>query len=489
MKEIKEKIKDNYYIIIAIGILLIFIAQLLYTGTFSHPAVDDYNYSIYTFNALKTGGIIKLLAGVGKTVSEFYRTWQGTYSAIVIMSLEPAVYGQQFYFIGSFILILSLIFSTYIFSKTIVEKLLHIDKKYTYLITSLFLIITLETMPSVVQGLYWWNGASYYTLFYTFHLVNISLILNSLILNGFTKKKYFLSVVLTILIAGSNFILALQQIILLVLLNIYLLLKKKNKKCIPLLIISIVFFLISALAPGNSGRASTVTGMTPIRAVISSFKYGAKYIIEWTNLLNISFIILIVIILINNSKTNFKFKYPTLIAILTYCIFSATLTPTLYATSNLGEGRLTNIIYYEYFICMIFVLYYVIRSINNKFIKNKKYNKFINILKSNKKIVYLISIIIICISIYNNRKVITSYKIYSEFKSGAINEYDEKYKERIKILNDESKKEIVIEKFDKIPFTLFYSDISDNNDSWKNIPLRKIYNKNKIVLKEDYIWR
>ena len=108
----KEKIKDNYYIVIATGILLIFVAQLLYTGMFSHPAVDDYNYSIYTFNALKTGGILKLLAGIGKTVSEFYMTWQGTYSAIVIMALEPAIWGQQFYFVGSFILIFSLLFST-----------------------------------------------------------------------------------------------------------------------------------------------------------------------------------------------------------------------------------------------------------------------------------------------------------------------------------------------------------------------------------------
>ena len=56
-------------------------------------------------------------------------TWQGTYSAIVIMSLQPAIWGQQFYFVGSFILMFSLLFSTYIFPKTIVEKLLHINKK------------------------------------------------------------------------------------------------------------------------------------------------------------------------------------------------------------------------------------------------------------------------------------------------------------------------------------------------------------------------
>ncbi len=485
----KEKIKDNYYVVIATGILLIFVAQLLYTGTFTHPAADDYNYSIYTFNSLKTGGIFKLLAGIGKTVSEFYMTWQGTYSAIVIMSLQPAIWGQQFYFVGSFILILSLLFSTYIFTKSIVVKLLHINKKYTYLITSLFLIITLETMPNVVQGLYWWNGASYYTLFYTFHLVNISLILNLFILGEFTKKKYALSVLITILIAGSNFILALQQIILLVLLNIYLLLKKKDKRCIPLLVVSVVFLLISAMAPGNSVRAAVVTGMSPIKAIMSSFIYGAKYIGEWTSLLNMSFIIMITTILINTSKTNFKYKYPILVTLLTYCIFSATLTPTLYASSNLGEGRLTNIIYYEYFVCMIFVLYYVIKSINNKLIKNKKYKKVINILKSNKKIIYLILIIIISINVYYNKETITSYKIYSEFKSGAIKEYDEKYKERIKILNDKNQKKIVFEKFDKIPFTIYYSDVSTNNDDWRNVPLRKIYNKDKIVLKEDYNWR
>ena len=481
----KEKIKNNYYIIIPIIIFLIFIGQLLYTGTFSHPAVDDYNYSVYTFNALKTGGIIELIKGIMKTVAEFYKTWQGTYSAIIIMSLEPAIYGQQFYFLGSFILIISLIFSTYKLTQTIVEKILLINKKYTYLITSIFLLITLETMPSIVQGLYWWNGASYYTLFYCFHLLNISLLLKTFLLKENNKKNYILSIILTILIAGSNFILALQQIILLTFLNIYLIIKKKNKKAIPLLIISIVFLLISALAPGNSIRASVVTGMSPIKAILKSFLYSGYYILKWTNILNISVILIIVFILINKTKKNIKFKYPIILSLLVYCIFSATLTPTLYASSNLGEGRLTNIIYYEYFIFGILVLYYWIGFINNKFKTNKKYKTITKYLESNKKIFYSLLIIISLISMAYKRNDITSYKIYKEFISGAITEYDKEYKERIKLLNDNSKKEVELEPFSKIPYTLFYSDISEDNESWKNIPLRTIYKKDKIVLKED----
>ena len=46
----------------------------------------------------------------------------------------------------------------------------------------------------------------------------------------FSNILKYAFIILTILIAGSNFILALQQIILLTLLNIYLIIKKKNKK-------------------------------------------------------------------------------------------------------------------------------------------------------------------------------------------------------------------------------------------------------------------
>ena len=483
----KEKIKNNYYIIIPIIIFLIFIGQLLYTATFSHPQVDDYNYSIYTFNALKNGGITELIKGVIKTVDEFYRTWQGTYSAITIMSLEPAIYGQEFYFLGSFILIISLVFSTYKLVQTITEKILLINKKYTYLITVIFLLITLETMPSIVQGLYWFNGASYYTLFYCFHLLNISLLLKMFLLKENNKKNIILSILLTILIAGSNFILALQQVILLTLLNAYILYrnKRKNKGALLLLIISIIFFLISALAPGNSVRASSTAGMSPVKAILYSFYYGASYILSWSNILNISVILIIVLILVNETKKRINFKYPIILSLLVYCIFSATLTPTLYATSNLGEGRLTNIIYYEYFIFSILVLYYWIGFINSKF----KVVKITNYLKLNRKIIFSILIFISLISVIYKRSDITSYKIYKEYTSGAIIEYDKMYKERIKLLNDNTKKELVLEKFNNIPYTLFYSDISDDNDSWKNIPLRTIYNKDKIVLKEDYIWR
>lgn len=136
-------------------------------------------------NALDEGGIVNLITGALRTAKHFYLTWQGTYVATFIMSLQPAVWGQDMYFIGSFILIFSLVFSVFHIMKRIIVDFLKLEKTKYVIVSCLFLTITLQTVPSLVQGFYWWNGASYYTLFYCFLLLNVA----SLIKYYFLNKK------------------------------------------------------------------------------------------------------------------------------------------------------------------------------------------------------------------------------------------------------------------------------------------------------------
>lgn len=49
-------------------------------------------------------------------VKESYLGWQGSYAAIALFAIQPAVFGEQYYFLTTFILISIFIFSTFYFS-------------------------------------------------------------------------------------------------------------------------------------------------------------------------------------------------------------------------------------------------------------------------------------------------------------------------------------------------------------------------------------
>lgn len=496
MNKLKNlKVKKKYMVIVSLLLLLVTVVPLIYVGFYSHPAVDDYNYGVYTMNAFNDGGIVNLMKEALRTVKYFYTTWQGTYSATFIMSLQPAVWGQDMYFIGSYILLFSLVFSLFYIMKNIIVDLLKLERSNLIIVACLFLTITVQTVPSLVQGFFWWNGASYYTLFYCFELLSIASLIKIYFLNKKSKLTYAVVCLLTMIIAGGNYITALQQIILLFFLNIYLLYKKKDKSGLIIFLISVVFFGISALAPGNEMRAASSYGMSAYKAILLSFFNSSKYICSWTTILNLIFIFTMLIFLYPSyRKQNFSYKYPVLVSLVTYGIFSAMLTPTLYATSNLGEGRLTNIVYYNFFWFMLINLYYWIGWIRSKLIEGKvvnsnSYSNLINLVNRYSIFIAAISFVLVAQYTYFGKEQISFYKIGKEVMNNSIYTYDKEYRERIEKLEDISLKEVEFERFSQIPFTLFYSDISDDNDSWKNVPLRTIYSKDKLVLNEEYVWR
>lgn len=289
----KKRINLNSIKLLVAFILLLSFIPLLVISFYNHPSADDYNYSVYTMNILHTSGIWGILSGMFKTVKEFYFSWQGTYSAVAIMSLQPSIWGNDFYFMGTWILLFSLIFSTFIIFKNL-GKLIKTNKYNSFLVAAMFLFITIQTIPSLVQGLYWWNGSSYYSLFYSFFLIEVALMI-SYIMNS-KKSSYICLLILSFVIAGGNLIIALQQCIFLFLYSLISYIQKKDIKPTGILLVSIIGLLISALAPGNAKRQALVQGMPALKAIVMSFIEGIKHIIKWSSIENILFSILIILL-------------------------------------------------------------------------------------------------------------------------------------------------------------------------------------------------
>ncbi len=478
-------LKNILLVIIIITILLMI--PILRVSFYTHPSADDYSYGINTANVIKNEGIMEVFKGTIKTLNEFYSTWQGTYSAIILFSLNPSVFGNNMYFLTTFIIIGLLFIAMYYFLKQIINKFLKCDKKIFWICLLALFLLFIETMPDKCQGLFWWNGASFYMIFLALEFLEWGLLVKRYFLGEKTKLNYVLLSILIAIIGGGNYVTALQQIIILALINIYTL-KNKDKSAICLFLIAGLSLGISAMAPGNATRQAMLPKMNPVKAIILSFAWGLYKAYIWMTPLNFEVLLLVTLMLFQTYKNaKIKFNHPIIVALFAFCIFSAEFTPTLYAQSSIGEGRMHNIMYISYLIFSLITLYYIIGSIRNKLISTGIFSKdadklAMDLIKNNLVLIVIVISGTMILSIFINRAEMTSYSTNQILKNGMAQKYDEECKERIKILENKDIKEVEFKELTVHPYHIFNNEFDPWIESWKNLPAAKIYNKDYIVL-------
>ena len=93
---------------------LIFVVSLIpiiLLSTYNFPCADDLGYSIYTRHAwVDTHNLFSVLGAAGRKVAESYQIWQGTWASIFLMALQPGIFEDGTYWIGTLMLLAALIF-------------------------------------------------------------------------------------------------------------------------------------------------------------------------------------------------------------------------------------------------------------------------------------------------------------------------------------------------------------------------------------------
>lgn len=481
MKMKKYDYKDKIIIGVSIFALILILIPLIYIAKYNHSCADDYSYGILTHQTWQdTHSLIEVVKTAISQVKITYQNWQGTFSAVFLMALQPAIFGEQYYWITTVLLIGTFILANMYIFKVILKYYFKCSSKIYFVITSLVLIFSIQFVPYPVESFYWYNGSIYYTFFYSIMLVLIGVVLR--LLKEENKKRkiiYFaISTILAIVIGGTNYTTALvcNLIILSILL---ILIAKKNKDAVYVgmtLLACLISLLISAKAPGNSFRQETMTRTTEIDAIMYSFQYSIIFIKEWTNSSIIwLYVFLIPILLKLGKQINYKYKMPLLFTIATFCIYSAQFTPPIYAQNGVVPARLFNIIYFSMYWFIIMNITYWLGYINNKF----------NIVENNKndKYIYILLIILGIITIKFNYKTMNSYIAIKSIQTGEAYQYDNEIKERIKLYEDKDIKDVEVNSLKVKPFLLYNSDISKNADDWMNKAVSDFYNKNSVKRK------
>lgn len=530
----KKLTTKNIFFIILICFLLSVI-PLYIIGMYAHPSVDDYYYGTQTVQVWnETHSIASVIKCSFDEMLNTYNIWQGNFSAIFLMRLQPGIFGEQYYFITPLILLSAYIGFSIFFFYTALKKIFKTDSYLAATVGICLTFVSIQLCMTPSDSFYWYNGAIYYTFFYSLMLFLFALLIRMRTAKAAGTVIFTLiSFVLAFLIGGSNYATALFMCIMLALAAgaaIYSVLTKKNKVIrsyhmaayIIVALAAMAGLFISMAAPGNAFRQDSVGGSTGIlKTFIYTFAFGGYSIAKVLNApCLIFFVCMIPAFYSIAKKSGFSYRYPLLVAVFTFGLYCSMGTPVFYAQGLRMPYRMMNIIFFAAYVYIAFNMIYLLGWIWNKYGNDshenmshkdtdkintgKKHislddivNNFYDKIKASRKnamlalAISLCAFVIACIGCIEVGE--TEYKSgdagFSNLPlsaaaalsllNGDAKTYDTELTARDEYLTSTSDDEqfITVPALSKRPAPIFHSDITDDAGDWHNAHLAMYYRK------------
>ena len=140
------------------------LAPFFLGATAAHPATDDFTFAVYTHPTwVQTGSLLHVLKDAVSYALRTWRDWQGTVTGVLVMTLNPAVFSLEHYGVHAVILLALHLLSWLAFCAHVLGRRLGLPRGVwlpLYLALSAF---GLMFLPDIVEGIYWFNGAWFYT--------------------------------------------------------------------------------------------------------------------------------------------------------------------------------------------------------------------------------------------------------------------------------------------------------------------------------------
>ena len=372
--------KNIFYIILICFILSVI--PLYAIGMYAHPSVDDYYYGTETVQVWnETHSITSVVKCSFDEMINTYNIWQGNFSAIFLMRLQPGIFGEQYYFIAPLILLSAYMGFSIFFFYTALKKIFKADSYLAATVGICLTFVSMQLCATPSDSFYWYNGAIYYTFFYSLMLFLFALLIRmrtakaagTVILTAISSVSAFL-------IGGSNYAAALFMCIILALsagAAIYFVILRKNKVIRPyhmaayiiVAAAAMVGLFISMAAPGNALRQQSVGGSTGIvKTFIYTFAFGGYSIAKVLNAPCLIFFICMIPVFYRIARrSGFTYRYPLLVAVFTFGLYCSMGTPVFYAQGLRMPYRMMNIIFFAAYVLITFNLIYFLGWIGNKF--------------------------------------------------------------------------------------------------------------------------
>ena len=475
----------------AVFLLIITLVPLLRLAMYAVPWYDDYMYAGIVKNFLAEDySLLSALKGALFGVRTEWFAFQGTFSSVFFMSLEPMIWGDRFYFLGPVFLIVILAVSVYVFMRTLVSCLFRAERPAGIALSAFASAMVLMLIYSAQMGFYWHNGGLHYVGMHSFLLLLAAAWIKLLTGKPKPATAFLLvwSLLGAVLAGGANYVTALQGILFgLSCIAIGILLRSKRTfLLIPSLAVYCLAFYINVSAPGNNVR-KTVLGEGGIKgnavaAVLNSFVEAVRYAVPFTGLITLAVMILLApLIWYIVKRTDFAFRFPGLVLLWSFCLYATGFTPGLYALGGVDLSRVLNAVKITFQLLLLFNEIYWLGYLEKHLKRKGKRSD-----EQRRPCVWWFyplvgAAMLLIFSLTSNQAgSYSAYGAYYYIHTGEAYNFYQEYLERVEALKGEGT-DITVKPYVFKPWFLCAGELSDNPDAEPNRAIATWYGKNSVV--------
>lgn len=476
---------------------IVLLIPLFIMSFYNYPSGDDFAMGYRVHCAFQESGSVLYAFWMAIYMAWYYYfNWVGYFSSSFLMCIPPSVFDERIYFIWVFILLAVMTFGYIYFFRVVFVKILKRDKTLVHIITMLTLILTVECLPmglARAEGIFWYCGAANYTLLYILGMIFVGLMLSATVdRGGKLVRDLVLASLLGFFIGGGNYLSALSVALFSVLFAVWVFIKKKDKRLLIPIVINLIGFLLSCIAPGNSVRGGSVEGFGAVKTILICIYYVLDYCVDQWTTWAVLLLLLISLPFIWKLTENcsLSFKYPVPVIFFAYTFTAANIAPPVYTLGNITAGRLQILFFMQYILLLVLVIFYMMGWIRIHLtpVINSVKEKDTDYLSGPwAKVLVVSTALFLFLAAINSKPVpefFTTGSAITDLVNGHAAYYKQQNMERRQLLLDENSTDVVLDYFEYEPELLFYMDITPSPDDWINQSISKYYNKNSVVRTE-----
>lgn len=480
---LRRSLRTRTLLALVLAVFLLCLVPLLYIGRYDVPSADDYYYGCAAHLAFVHGGSVSdVAAAVAAQVAESWHIWQGSWSAIALMCLQPAAFSEALYRLTPWLMFASLFGGLFTLCACLFSRVFGLPRRVGLITAGLLGILYLLLVPGPVESFYWFNGSVYYTFYHGLAMLAAALAIRTA-QEGGSLRTLGLSL-LALVLGGGNLITALSLVILALSTMPLLLLEMKPLEARRLLfpVLMLLFgFAINILAPGNAVRQSSIEhSPAVIPAVLASFQAAGSYLLRWLRLPTLGVLLSLGLLFwAVLPAATFSFRYPLAVTTWSVCFFAAMFCPAMYAMGTFNGQRQLAILFYAFLLLMALNLLYWMGWLRQHFTPGA--------VSCDPALLPMLGSLVLCVALLavsaQLKGGVSLASAYTALTTGQAEVYYRTAQERLKILKDPAIRVAELEPYRDPPYLLFFDDLTEEADDWRNLTVSDFYEKDRVILR------
>lgn len=466
-------------VLLLLALLLCLLPPLL-LSQYARPSADDYSFGYYTHWAVRQGE--GMLRAIRRTVWADYRTWQGSFSAMALMTLTPCIFSEQAYWLTTMVMLASVLLGTFALLRTLVMDWAGGRWQDWVGLAATMALVSLQFLPSPCDSFYWWNGSIYYTFTYGMALLYLERFVSLLLQEKGRWTVLVPGCLLGVFVGGSNYVSGLLCLMVGVVFFLFSLRRHRSPVWAGMLLACLLLpFLLNMAAPGNQVRQAGLSSLPAPLAILAAVAWGALDAAIWPNWSNLLLCLAWIPLLYRLAgKLKLSFRLPGVFLVFSFLFFAAQNTPHFYAATSPGPLRLRNIVYLSYYWLLLLNEAYWLGWFRRRIAPKLRQLQLPR--QAVRRGWYGGLALLTALCIWHYAPVTFTGQAVQALADGSAAGFAQERDSRLIALLDPEQTDPRFAPLQNRPVLLFHGDISDDPTVWTNQALANFYQKSSVAL-------